>query len=350
MSNDIIVYDKPRNGKALCLPESARVGGGGEGVVYAVNRPGDGKKIAVKVFSEKTLNENEKRDSLSRKIAAMVEIGKRDNCALINFPMAAWPQLSVYGEDGAFVGYGMRLAEGKTLLRLAHPMLYKEHFPGMDREKVADMLFRLWESAQFLHARDICIGDVNLTNFLCNDRYEGCWIDADSFQVGGFPCPVGRPEMTPPEHLDKNYEDIVRTPRSDLFSLAILTFQCLMLGRHPYDHIGGEGNSVDNLRKGHFPYTTGNAPPGKQGAVPTGPWYRMWSHYTFKIKKLFARAFKEGAGDPLKRPSSGEWMSTLKEYVGVLRSPTAYGKHSRDMKPAEEKQKGLPHRGAQQKS
>ena len=344
MENDIVVFDG--QGNSLCLSSADRIGGGGEGDVYAVCPPGGKKKIAVKIFNEEKLEKDGK--ILSEKIARMVEMGQESDKALVKHPNFAWPQLSACDKNEKFVGYGMRLAEGKPLSRLAHPMLYKEHFPGMDRENVAQMLVRLWASARSLHDFGVYIGDVNLNNVLCTENYEICWIDVDSFQVGEHRCLVGRPEMTPPEHLGKQYADIDRTRESDLFSLAILTFQCLMLGRHPYEHIGAS-TPEDNLRKGKYPYTEGSAAPGKQGAIPKGPWYIMWSHYTFKIKKEFALAFK-GKRDPLRRPSADKWIKVLEEYLGLLRSPTAYGKHSRDMIPSKPKAEGLPHRGTQDKS
>ncbi|MGI9296494.1 MAG: protein kinase domain-containing protein [Gammaproteobacteria bacterium] len=324
------------------ISESDRVGGGGEGAVY-VAHPGDGKKIAVKVFNDKKLSEN--RDILCQKIARMVEIGKQRNNALINYPMVAWPQLVCYDGKGEFVGYGMRLAKGKALSRLAHPMLHREHFPDMDRVNVADMLIRLWQSAQFLHERRIYIGDVNTNNVLCSDRYGVCWIDVDSFQIENWRCLVGRPEMTPPEHLGREYSDFDRTRESDLFSLAVMSFQCLMLGRHPYDHIGA-GKPVDNLRDGKFPYVKGGSRPGTRGGIPNGHWHKMWSHYTNRLMGLFVRTFDgiNGTRRPLERPSPEEWIGALENFKNSFELPPARRldngetwRRCRAMIPAEEK-------------
>lgn len=359
---------------------SEPIGEGGEGAVY-VGRPSGGQEIAVKIFNPKRLEKN--RGFLAEKIAAMVEIGQADDGALIRHKGVAWPQMAVYGSDGKFTGYAMRRAKGKTLSRLAHPMLYKDHFNDLDRVKLAHMLVKLLSSADDLHRRYIRIGDINLNNVLCDDNYNPCWIDVDSYQIGVgdesdgpaapermnlqltaeenreenaqlkpdkiWRCPVGRPEMTPPEHLDQEYSEITRTYAGDLFSMAILMFQCMMLGRHPYDAIKG-GSPVANLRKGHFPYGEQGIRPGTTGGIPAGPWYKMWSHYTFKIKKLYALALREGVKDPSKRPALSEWIFALKEYAGILDSPTAHGKHSREMRPVAEKEQGLPHRGTQEKS
>ena len=346
--DNMIVFDENR--MPLELPESARIGGGGEGAVYAVPQPGGNKKIAVKIFNKTKLEKD--GEFLLGKISHMVEVGQKNNKALVNYPNVAWPQLAAYDEGGGFVGYGMRLAKGKPLSRLAHPMLYKKHFPDMDREKVGEMLIRLWESAQFLHDFGICIGDVNSNNVLCTEKYGICWIDTDSFQVGHWRCHVGRPEMTPPEHLDKNYADIDRTRESDFFSLAILTFQCLMLGRHPYDHIRG-GTPVENLRKGHFPYVTGGSFPGTRGGVPLGQWHKIWSNYTYSVMELFVQALKDGAKNPHLRPDAEGWKKGLRHNIKMINAPRpAYRedgsewRHPREMIPAEEKPRDLRHRGS----
>ena len=67
-------------------------------------------------------------------------------------------------------------------------------------------------------------------------------------------------DMLPPEHQSMDFANIVRTPESDLFSLAILIFRCFMATRHPYDSVGA-GALDENLRNGHFPYGHGGAAP-----------------------------------------------------------------------------------------
>lgn len=348
MNRKISVYPSPtpNEGEAILLSNPAGVGG--EGAVYIAPRPKDGKEIAVKIFSDRKLESD--REILPRKIDAMVLMGRTSGKKLVGHPMLAWPRLSVYNRDGRWIGYAMRRAKGKPLSRLAHPMLYRDHFPGMDREKVAKMLVQLLNGVQILHNHQVCIGDVNLNNFLWDGAGDPCFIDVDSFQIEGFPCPVGRPEMTPPEHLGGgspiHFDKIVRTRESDFFSLGILVFQCLMLGRHPYEHIGG-GSPVENLRKGHFPYASGGSAPGTKGGIPAGPWYKIWSHYTHNLKNAFVRAFKDGAADPSKRPSAEDWVRELKKYIGTLNRPgPAIGtdgvtkwRHSRDMIPAKPKPK-----------
>ena len=63
-------------------------------------------------------------------------------------------------------------------------------------------------------------------------------IDCDSFQVNTngrcYPCEVGVPLYTPPELQKKSFRELIRTRNHDRFGLAILIFQLLFVGRHPY--------------------------------------------------------------------------------------------------------------------
>ena len=196
MAQEITVFDNPRrDGTPLVLSES--IGKGGEGEVY-VGRPSDDKEIAVKVFSPAKIEKDGK--FLSEKIAEMLEMGNASDKALIRHPNIAWPQMLVYDKGGSFVGYAMKRAKGTTLDKLAHPKLYQKYFNDLDRVKLARMLMKLLASADDMHRRYIRIGDVNPKNILCDENYNPCWIDVDSYQIG-----VGD-EVTDPPIASRTHE------------------------------------------------------------------------------------------------------------------------------------------------
>jgi DNA-binding helix-hairpin-helix protein with protein kinase domain len=104
-------------------------------------------------------------------------------------------------------------------------------------------------------------------------------------------------------------------------------FECLMLGRHPYDIIGGD-DPVTNLKKGNFPY-------GKGGSgIPKGPWYNIWSHMPFRIKTLFKETFTEGVFDGTKRAGIDKWKEELSTY---LREMKINKWHNKEINPPEPK-------------
>ncbi len=278
---------------------------GGEAAVHAVPAfPG----VVVKLYHPDVL---QKRSAEMRtKIDAMTADPKL--AAFKQHPGLAWPRFSVFDERQQWRGYAMRRAEGVRMTVLAHAMAYREHFPSLDRPALVAYLLSLLTTVQELHTANVLVGDYNPANFLC-DPGSGtvALIDCDSWQVdaGGkrFRCPVAAPDMLAPELQGKQLGGVDRALESEHFSLAILLFKLLMLGRHPFDVVGG-ASPVENIRNGHFPYGMGG------GGIPKGPWFNIWSHLPFKLKEQLVRTFREGSANPADRTSIAEWIKLLKLY------------------------------------
>lgn len=283
-----------------------QVGAGGEGTVYRLARRAD---ILVKCYHPEKLANG--RKSLQSKVAVM--IGMRGQMAqAANDQTLSWPLLSVFDERQHWIGYAMKLAVGVPMSSLAHPMLYQKKFPGLDRVGLVSYLIQYVEAVQALHNVDVMVGDFNLNNVICKPGTDQVTlIDCDSYQAVVqsklFACPVGSPDMTPPEHHGVDFAKVRRTLESEYFSLAIVLFRCLMLGRHPYDIVGGS-DPVQNLRSGQFAYGIGHK------GVPNGPWYNIWSHMPYQLKNLFIGVFTEGTTCPDKRPSLQVWREALVLY------------------------------------
>lgn len=323
MGRAVRVFDK--SGQAQDL--SGEIARGGEGVVHALTaRP----SVVVKIYHPELLAK--RGDQLRQKVGAM--LGLRG--AFKDAPLA-WPAIDVHDERGEWLGYAMPRAAGVSLAKLAHPMLGQKYVPDLDRSHVVSYLAVIVKAIGCLHDAGVCLGDINPNNFLY-DHATGkvSLIDCDSFQVAVsarvYPCLVGAADMVPPEHHGRNLADVRRTRESDFFSLAILIFRCLMIGRHPYDFVGG-GTVVENLRGGHFPYGTGGAAPGREGAIPAGPWYLIWSHLSFELKSLLIRTLGDGAGDPSARAPAAEWLGALGRYASGLKK----GHHEVALRPASQK-------------
>jgi DNA-binding helix-hairpin-helix protein with protein kinase domain len=306
----MIVYDY--NGMPQALGE--KIGGGGQGDVYdVIKKP----NAVAKIFHKNKLQESgrELREKIDLQITDFNDLKNNDNIS--------WPRITLFDEQEDFIGYAMLKAQGNPLTKLAHPKLYTKYFPNLDRIRIVTMLLKLLDVVEILHKNKVYLGDINTENIICNSQtYQPFFIDTDSYQIINhskiYRCPVGRPEMTPLEHYGKNYLEITRTVESDQFSLAILMFQCLMLGRHPYDNIGG-GNPVENLVNGRFPYGKGGAAPGRDGAIPMGAWYNIWSHLTYNVKTLFIKTLGEGVKNPSSRATIDEWKDALVKYQYAIK-------------------------------
>jgi len=78
---------------------------------------------------------------------------------------------------------------------------------------------------------------------LVKDENKVYFIDTDSFQIEGYPCPVGMISYTRPLHHKKRYNSYLRTKADDIFAVTILVFQILMLGKHPYSFKGRDARN-----------------------------------------------------------------------------------------------------------
>lgn len=322
MSANSEVFD-PKGSKKIL---ATMLGDGGEGAVYPLS---DRPEVIVKWYHPEKL---EKHGAyLQEKITAMSALSPHFQ----QYTSIKWPLMSVFNDNAQknWIGYAMRRAEGVQMSRLAHPMTYQKHFPNVDRVGVVAYLISFLEAVETLHKAGVMIGDYNLQNVMCiPNSAEVCLIDCDSYQIQvegkTYPCLVGSPDMTAPEQHGKSFEKIARTLESEAFSVAIILFKCLMLGRHPYDIVGGS-DPVTNMRSGQFAYGVGNK------GVPVGDWYNIWSHMPFRIKDLFITTFTEGAQTPQKRASIAKWRQELAIYKAEMQK----GWHEKAIRPSEPKKK-----------
>jgi DNA-binding helix-hairpin-helix protein with protein kinase domain len=314
MNSNARIFDQ-QGGCRTLGPELAS---GGEGRVFPLQQdPG----ILVKCYHPEVLSK--RGQALRRKTDAMLTLKDQFK----SHPVS-WPLLSVFDDRDQWVGYAMRRAQGVPMFRLAHAMAYVKSFPLLTRIEVVAYLRSLLAALDGLHRHGVRVGDYNLNNILCQPGTAAIsLIDCDSYQLqaGGefFHCPVGSPDMTPVEQHGRAFSEIVRTEESERFSVAIVLFKCLMLGRHPYDIVGGD-DPVNNLKAGRFAYGRGNS------GIPKGPWFNIWSHMPHRLKEMFIHTFTVGASQPTARPSLADWDKALQLYQAEM----AKGWHEPAIKPA----------------
>ena len=296
---------------------------GGEAAVFAVC---EHPRVVVKRYHNEVLSK--RGATLKPKLGAMMALVQSQHFDRSLLDRLAWPRLLVLDESRAWCGYAMLRAPGVRMNVLAHAKAYQEHFPGLDRQRLVGYLLDLLRTIAGLHRAGIYIGDYNLANFLCDPQSDRVvLIDCDSWQLSHagktFRCAVAAADMLPPELHGKELSKVNRNLESEQFALAILIFKVLMLGRHPYDVVGGEG-PVANIQNGYFPYGIGG------GCIPKGPWYNIWSHLPHKVKEQFIRTFRGGAADPGNRTSVAEWIHVLRLYQREM----GFGWHEVAIRPA----------------
>lgn len=290
-------------GRALSL--SHLIGKGGEGEVYAiVGDPGH----AIKLYT------NPDRLSREEKIAAMVrgELAKRS-------ALAAFPVSLVRLQDGSFGGFVMRLVRGfKPLHELYAPGPRKHHFAQADYRFLARSATNIARAFASIHRTGCVVGDINHSGILVSDKATVVLIDADSFQYSDgqnqYLCRVGVPEYTPPELQGAPLQGLVRTANHDAFGLAVVVFQVLLMGRHPF--VGTVRNGEipplhENVKHFRYVYTEGrdvgmDQPPGTPSLPDFAP----------ELAQLFDRAFSQDSVGC--RPSALDWVQALERFESTL--------------------------------
>jgi DNA-binding helix-hairpin-helix protein with protein kinase domain len=282
-------------GQALALGK--RIGKGGEGEVYAHATAQD---LAVKLY---TLKDLKQRDA---KISAMIKNKLAEKTKLVSFPKEV-----VSRSDGKFAGFVMqRVVDHKPLFELYSPGTRKQNFPRADYRFLVRAASNIASIVAQIHKTGCVIGDINHSGILVSRAAVAAFIDADSFQVKdgnvSHPCLVGVPEYTPPELQGQSLSGVLRTTDHDAFGLAVVMFQLLFMGRHPFIGTHEKGDmGLDKAIKEHcFAYSlrrdVGMAPPPGASTLRDVP---------STVADLFERAF---AGErKALRPAALEWMQVL---------------------------------------
>lgn len=302
----MLVYDDKQQPVAL----GAEVGRGGEAAIFKLpEQPGSLAKIYHRP----------PRADYELKLAWMQANPPVDPTQLQGHASIAWPNALLFDSHNQLVGYRMvNVQNAVPLLHVFNPRLRAKTLPTFNRRYLHRAARNLAAALGALHAGSYVIGDLNESNIMVTPSALITMIDADSFQVQRrvgakpflHPCPVGKPEYTPPELQGKTFSETARQPEHDRFGLAVLIFQLLMEGNHPFRAQWlGQGDPPpveDRIRDGHWPY----APkPGLPIAPPRGGPGLDSLHPD--LAALIRQCFREGHGQPARRPAPDEWEAAI---------------------------------------
>ncbi len=286
-------------GKKLTLLDV--VGTGGEGTVYRTSAAG----ALVKIYNEDKLTERR-----YAKLSRMVAVRSLDADGI------AWPLALVDNAKGEFVGVLMREVKNAAPFSetLFDPNVLKEKHPEWKRQELLQIALELLDKVILLHQNNILIGDIKGDNLLLDEDGHVFVIDADSFQVAGFPCDAATEAFTPPELQNTLTNTLLRTEANENFSLAVLLFMLIALpGKHPYACVGGS-NPAENIQKGEFPYALGEK---SSGLAPSGDWKYCWSHLPYHLKQAFYTTFQRGEAHYAygERLDAEAWREEIRAYL-----------------------------------
>ena len=224
---------------ALCLGE--KLATGGEGSIYDLS---DGTVAKIYHRGKLTVGRREKLERMTAEPVCCEGV--------------CWPKELLRDAEGNFVGYRMERARGTELQRalFTRPAL-EAHFPNWKKADMVQLCITILEKICALHGRGIILGDINPLNILVVSPTEVWFVDCDSYQIGGYPCPVGTVRFTAPEIQKRNFADFLRTEGNEAFAVATLLFMLMLPGKSPYAQEGG-GDLSEAILAMDFPYPCGD--------------------------------------------------------------------------------------------
>lgn len=285
---------------------------GGEGAVFdVVGRP----DLVAKLYSKPQSKER------CDKLRAMANLCKPDLLKI-----AAWPTATLSnGNPAAVEGILMpRIADHKEIHHLYSVAQRKKDFPEVDWGFLLHTARNCAIAFESIHGHGHVVGDVNQKNVMVSKKGIVALVDCDSFQVKEgtriFRCGVGVAEYTPQELQGRRFTDLDRNANHDLFGLAVMVFQLLMMGRHPYSGVPTVTFDIPiekAIQDGLYAYARN---PSKLKPPPHVPPLAMLDVPT---RQLFERAFGSH-----QRPTAAEWRVVLDASMKGLQRCKNDPKHS----------------------
>lgn len=293
-----------------------KLGTGGEGVVFAVQ---DAPDLVAKLYHEPP------SPARSEKLALLAQLGNERL-----FKLTAWPVEVLHAQPGGSVaGFTMkRIGHAEEVHTLHSPRSRLQKFPEASWAFLLHTAANIARAVAAVHEHGLIVGDLNPKNILVTRQATVFLLDCDSFQVHAdgktYRCESGFPDYTPPELQGVVFREVDRDLTHDAFGLAVVIFQLLFLGRHPFSgkFLGaGEMPLERAIRERRFAYGAESAarqmqaPPGTLAAEAVSP----------PVLALFQRAFL--ATNATERPQPREWIEALDALAQNLRPCELHSGH-----------------------
>lgn len=294
------------------------LGQGGEGTVYPIP---NNLALAIKLYHPHVLTQ--RGLLLHQKLQAMLERNP-------NNPSLAWPTHIITNETNTFLGYAMPrldITASRAWGTLANTADRRKTAPGWTVKHTISAITNLATVFAGIHETGTVLGDVNESNVWVSNNTQTTIIDCDSFQITAkgtlHRSPVAKAEYVAPEFVGAAFNKHARTSASDMFALAILAFQALTGGTHPYDGIPTNPHAdlppiSHRIAGGHTPYL------GQTTLLKQAPRVNM-----APIPQRVTQLLKQTTNpDPRLRPTAtifGEIFSDVLEHlVPCETTPTHY--------------------------
>lgn len=269
------------------LPAADLIQAGGEGMVFA-----HGPDQVVKLYHQPLPLYQDKLSHLLR----------QNQLWPAN---VAGPQTAVFDEQNHIIGFTMaRLPQLSEPFSMLTRLNYRRKM-AISQSMVLTLLLDAHHTLSTLHQKQIVVGDLNEHNvFYTLASGTTNWIDADSYQIGRFPCPVALQSYLDP-HLYSVPDFSATTAftnETDWYAFFVLVTKCL-LGVHPYGGTHKTHKSLEARARQRISVLNGAVIYPRQG-LPV-------EALSDELLNLFQRVFEKGERPPLPAEALDEMRRNL---------------------------------------
>jgi hypothetical protein len=318
-----------QRGRSITLIETQVLGTGGQARVFPVEGH---PEWAAKVYHKPDFRH-------ATKLAVMVANPPEDPMAARGHASIAWPLDLLVDSGGSVAGFLMPRVNGtRPIIDYFNPKTRRKACPGFNYFYLLRTARNLAAALHAIHSRGYVVGDLNDANILVSQTALVTLVDTDSFQVQDsqsgecYRCPVGRLEYSAPEVLARvsqglSFASLDRKAEQDLFGLAVLLFQLLMEGTHPFAgvYLGAADAPTysERILAGHFAYYQGQEKPYQP--APLAPPFELLHPF---LQQTFMECFVEGQKQPGARHGAMAWVRLLDEVAREVVYCQANGQHA----------------------
>lgn len=297
-------------GKPIRLGKLVKSGGAGS-VYLCASHPDS----VVKLYHAKVDTQ-----MYARKLQAMLQLCPRLPAQTIGgkkHVQIAWPQQTVHDAKGVFIGFMMPMLDIAATSDLEHMMNERQARAAKlpvslgARITLAANLTRVLAQ---LHQRGHHVVDLKPLNLrFYRESLLIALLDCDGFSIHSerehFPAQQYTPDYLAPEFQGKGVVPAGKEEQQDRFALAVIVFQLMNFGIHPYSGRPKSSRAPTDLpgRIGKHLYAYGQQPNHKIAPVP------LSGHETWPkaLRQMFDRAFAARGT----RPSAADWAKILERYA-----------------------------------
>ena len=308
------------DGRTLVL--GTLIKSGGAGSVYLL--PGSPAQVA------KLYHPQLDRVASSKKLAAMLALSPELPDQLENgkrYVQIAWPQAALQDRHGNFLGFVMPLLDMAQTAELEQILQERQaRAAGLPTGLGPKMTLaaNLAGVLAALHQQQHHVIDLKPVNLrFYRDSLTIALLDCDGFSIQGRDERY-RAEQFTTDYLAPEYQGkrlpVEGEQAQDRFALAVVIFQLLNFGIHPYSGRAASASAPTDIpariRDGYYAY---GVRPHRDIAPNITSGHALMPA---ELRALFDRAF---AGPPHTRPSAPEWLQLLRRYA--LRNADPAGNH-----------------------